>query len=99
MSNLRRSRWQEKEELDLCYHCKKPGHLIAECHPFKATSSKRVPKKKAMKATWDNSESDSEEEVDAVNVCFMTYGDDTTKVYLENSLDDDELTMDEFATF
>ena len=30
MSNLLRSRWKGKEELGLCYHCKKSGHLIAE---------------------------------------------------------------------
>jgi len=28
----------------------------------------------------------------------MAYGDDPTKVSLETFLDDDELTMDEFAT-
>ena len=54
-------------------------------------SSRRVPKKKTMKATWNDSESDSKEEVNAANVCFMAHGDDPTKVYLETSLDNDEL--------
>ena len=58
-----------------------------------------MPKKKTLKATWDISESESNEEVDVANVCFMSHGDDPTKVPLETFLDDDELTMDEIATF
>ena len=62
-----------------------------------ATTSKNGPKKKkAMVATWDDTESESEEEIDAAHMCFMAQGEDATKVYLENSLDDD-LTMDELA--
>ena len=46
-----------------------------------------------LKATWD-SESESEEEVDMANVCFMT-NDNTLKVTPEIILDDCELSMDE----
>ena len=85
MSNYRRSKWQEKEErkkeeVGPCIHDKKLGHVIAECPTLKATSSRRVPKKKAMKATWDdNSESNSREDVETFNVCFMAHEDDPTK--------------------
>ena len=54
---------------------------------------------KALKATWENSESDFDEKIDSANVCFMAHRDDPTKVSLENSLDDDELTMDKLAIF
>ena len=37
--------------------------------------------------------------VDTANVYFMAHGDDPTKISLETSLDDDELAMDELATF
>ena len=50
-------------------------------------------------ATWDDSESESEEEIDTANMCFMAHGEGASKVYLENSIDDDELTMDELAQF
>ena len=44
-------------------------------------------------ATWDDTESESEEENDAAHMCFMAHGDDASKVILDNSIDDDELTM------
>ena len=50
-----------------------------------------------MVATWDDSESESKEEIDTANMCFMAHGEDATKVCFENSLDEDELTMDELA--
>ena len=69
-------RWQEKEEKKIiCFNCRKPGHIIAECldiknKPSSSNEPKKPFKKKALKATWD-SESESEEEVDTTNVCFM----------------------------
>jgi len=50
-------------------------------------------KKKALKATWD-SESDSKEEVDTANVCFMA-NENTPKVTFKSCLEDCELTIDE----
>ena len=104
MSNFRRSEIQEKddwrkEDIGSCYNCKKSGHLIADCPSLKATSSKQQQKKKALKASWGDSESESDEEVDTANVCFMAHGDDPTKISLETTLDHDELTMEEIATF
>ena len=71
-NNLRK--WQGKKEKKMvCYNYRKPGHVIAEHADIwrKPTTSKNPYKKKVLKATWD-SESDSEEEVDTINVCFMT---------------------------
>ena len=59
------------------------------------STSKKPFKKKALKATW-NSESESKEEVDTTNVCFMA-NDSTPKITFKPSLNDSELTMDEFG--
>jgi len=48
--------------------------------------------KKALKDTWD-SESESEEEVNTANVCFLA-NENTTKVTSESSLKECELSMD-----
>ena len=104
-SNFRRGKPQgrferKREEPGPCFHCKKIGHLIADCPALQATTSKNgSKKKKAMVATWDDSESESEEENDAAHMCFMAHGEDASKVTLENSIDDDDLTMDELAHF
>jgi len=42
-------------------------------------------------ATWDDSETEYDEEVDTTNVCFMANGDNPTMVSQETSLDNDEL--------
>ena len=61
----------------------------------KPSTSKKPDKKKALKATWD-SKSKIDEEVDTAHVCFMA-NDNTPKVTSEPSLDDCELTMNEFG--
>ncbi|MQM10854.1 hypothetical protein Taro_043752 [Colocasia esculenta] len=74
-----------KKTEPICYECKKPGHIKAECPKLKKTkfrkkdSSKKLRKykKKAMAAAWDNnSDSDSEsssseEEEEKANMAFM----------------------------
>jgi len=90
---------RKKEEVGPCYNCKKQGHMIADYLNLKATTSRRMPKKKAMMASWDDSESDSGDDIDVANVCFMAHGDDPTKVTLETSLDDSDITMDILANF
>ena len=52
-----------------------------------------------MVATWDDSETESDEEVDTANICFIVNGDDPSKVSLETSLNDDDLTIDEGDRF
>ena len=83
-----------------CNHCKKTDHHIADCLSLQATISKKVhKKKKAMVATWDDSETETEEKIDTSHVCFMANGEETSKVNLETSLDEDDLTMDDLAKF
>ena len=61
-----------------CYECKKPGHIKSECPKLKFKNKGAKDKKKAFKATWDNSsESELEEDQDEVaNLCFMAFEDD-----------------------
>ena len=74
-----------------CYHCKKTGHLIVDCPSLQVIMSRKKHKKKAMVATWDDSEIESKEKVDITNVCFMANGDEASKVTFEKSLDEDNL--------
>ncbi|MQL76585.1 hypothetical protein Taro_008979, partial [Colocasia esculenta] len=74
-----------KKAEPICYECKKPGHIKAECPMLKKSKFKRKDsfrkfkryKKKAMAATWSNiSDSDSEsisseEEEEKANLAFM----------------------------
>ena len=80
--NFRRKFEGKEERRIICYNCRKPGHIMADCPEFKKKVSSSKPKKpmekKAYKATWD-SESESEEEVDQANMCFMA---NTPKVCL-----------------
>ncbi|KAL5569375.1 hypothetical protein UlMin_025950 [Ulmus minor] len=61
-----------KQSEVICYECNKPGHYRSECPQLKQG------RKKAMLATWDDSNSsDSESEKDeCANVCFMTIHDE-----------------------
>ena len=46
--------WQGKEEKKIiCFNCRKPGHIVAECPETKSkpSTSKKRYKKKALKAT------------------------------------------------
>ena len=81
----------------ICFNYRKSGHIVAECSETKskAFTSKKPYKKKALKAIWDL-KSESEEEVDTANVCFIA-NDNTPKVTFEPSLDDCELIMDELG--
>ncbi|KAH9734859.1 Integrase catalytic domain-containing protein [Citrus sinensis] len=47
---------KEKKEVIICYECKKPGHIRSECPLLNKL------KKKAMVATWDDSDEDSSDE-------------------------------------
>ncbi|MQL95972.1 hypothetical protein Taro_028641 [Colocasia esculenta] len=74
-----------KKSKPICYECKKPGHIKAECPKLKKTEFRkndnskkfRQYKKKAMAAAWSNdSDSDSEsssseEEGEKANLAFM----------------------------
>ena len=74
--NNKKISWQgkdkkkDKEEIDPCFHYMKPKYLIVYCPAMKtkASRSKKPHNKSAIKATWDNSGSESEEEVDTADV-------------------------------
>ncbi|KAH9754766.1 hypothetical protein KPL71_015546 [Citrus sinensis] len=59
---------KEKKEVIICYECKKPGHIRSECPLLNKL------KKKAMVATWDDS--DEEESQEVSNLALMAIGDD-----------------------
>ena len=65
----------------VCYECNKSGHYKSEC------SQRKQGRKKAMMATWDDSDSsDSESDKDeCANVCFMTIHDEVTNSDLNSS--------------
>ncbi|KAH9769987.1 Integrase catalytic domain-containing protein [Citrus sinensis] len=64
---------REKKEVITCYECKKPDHIRSECPLINKL------KKKAMVATWDDSEEDSsdeEESQEVSNLALMAIGED-----------------------
>ena len=64
---------KEKKEVIICYECKKPGHIRSECPLLNKL------KKKAMVATWDDSDEDSSDEDESQevsNLALMALGDD-----------------------
>ncbi|KAH9802179.1 hypothetical protein KPL71_001272 [Citrus sinensis] len=64
---------REKKEVITCYECKKPGHIRSECPLINKL------KKKAMVATWDDSEEDSSDEEglqEVSNLALMAIGED-----------------------
>ena len=63
----------EKKEPITCYECKKPEHIRLECPLLNKL------KKKAMVATWDDSDEDSSDEEksqEVSNLTLMALGDD-----------------------
>ena len=54
---------KKKTKKVTCYECKKLGHIKSECPKLKSKNKGAKDKKKAFKATWDNTfESEMEEE-------------------------------------
>ena len=70
-----------------CYECKKQGHIKSECPKLKFKNKGIKDKKKAFKATWDDtSESEMEEEQGEVaNLCFMAFKDDIEVPFTSHS--------------
>ena len=59
----------------VCFKCKKLGHVKYDCPLYKSEAKRRM--KKAMMATWSESEESSEEEneKEVANMCFMAIND------------------------
>ncbi|KAH9802698.1 hypothetical protein KPL71_001497 [Citrus sinensis] len=65
---------KEKNEPITCYECKKPGHIRPECPLLNKF------KKKAMVATWDDSDeetSDEDEQQEMTNLALMAIGEES----------------------
>ncbi|KAH9792558.1 hypothetical protein KPL71_004170 [Citrus sinensis] len=65
---------KEKNEVIKCYECKKPDHIRMKCPLLNKL------KKKAMVATWDDSDeetSDDEEHQEMINLALMAIGDES----------------------
>ena len=69
----------------ICYKCKKSGHVKYDCLLYKAKREK----KRAMVATWSQSEdsSDDEDKNEVDNMCFMAFED---KDEVNSNLDENE---------
>ena len=83
---------KSKNDEVICYECKKLGHIRTDCPLLK--SSKKS-KKKAMKATWDDSDesaSGSDEEV--ANFCFMAHSDKEDE---QEDEQEDEVTLESLS--
>ncbi|KAH9657681.1 hypothetical protein KPL70_023179 [Citrus sinensis] len=65
---------KEKKEPITCYECKKPGHIRPECPLLNKL------KKKAMVATWNDSDeetSDEDEQQEMTNLALMAVGEES----------------------
>jgi hypothetical protein len=59
----------ERGKKIICYECDKPGHISTEC-----PNKRKFIKKKALKATWDDSDDDedgNDDQEETANMCFM----------------------------
>ncbi|GAV79432.1 zf-CCHC domain-containing protein, partial [Cephalotus follicularis] len=65
----------DKEEKEvICYECNKPGHIRSDCPKLK-----KKDQRKAMIATWSNSDdssSDEDKNEKIANITFMAIEDD-----------------------
>lgn len=88
--NGRKGKREEPSQKEIiCYKCKKPGHVRSDC-PMRKKNSKKY-KKKAMKVTWDDSESSSysSSESEMANLCLMAR-DDLSEVSSNSSSNSNE---------
>ena len=68
------SKEKEKNQPIICYECKKPDHFRSECPQLKK-GQKKFKKKKAMMATWSDSNNSiiDEESHEEANLCLMAH--------------------------
>ncbi|GAV62619.1 zf-CCHC domain-containing protein/UBN2 domain-containing protein [Cephalotus follicularis] len=71
------SKTETKKEEIICFECNKPGHYKSECPRLKKPKD-TIKKKKAMLATWsdsDESSSDEEENQEVAQIALMAIND------------------------
>ncbi|KAG8639749.1 hypothetical protein MANES_14G166140v8 [Manihot esculenta] len=100
--NFRKEKGESsKKEVVICYECNKPGHYKVDCPKLKKPIKKF--KKKAFKATWDESSDTEEEDVgdEIANMCFMALEESSDEVTIldDSTLNDDvvEFSYDELV--
>ncbi|KAG8642634.1 hypothetical protein MANES_12G103911v8 [Manihot esculenta] len=84
--NFRKEKGESsKKEVVICYDCNKPGHYKVDCLKLKKPIKKF--KKKAFKATWDESSDTEEEDAgdEIANMCFMALEECFDEVCLKSS--------------
>ena len=74
-----------------CYECKKLGYIGSECPKFKFKNNGAKDKKKAFKASWDDSSKlkKEEEKQEVANLFFMTLEDKSEVTSTSHSSCDD----------
>ena len=66
----RRSNKEDSKEI-ICYECKKPGHMKADCPKLKKRSFPNRRKKKNLLATWTDEDNTDESDAEVANICLM----------------------------
>ena len=82
---IRKDEEKGKEKELTCFECKKPGHFKSECPQLK--KNPRRFKKKAMMATWSDSDTSSfeeEEKAEMANLCFMADNGEVSPSFLDD---------------
>ena len=93
----RKRDFKNKEEKDpiICYECKKPGHMKAECPQLKQENYVKTKKKhRAHIATWSDEESMDDEKDEVANLCLMALEENQEVNTLNSSLTYEELYND-----
>ncbi|CAA0827393.1 Unknown protein [Striga hermonthica] len=95
----RKEQKKDAETSITCFECHQPGHIKANCPKLKKD---RKFKKKAMVATWsdseDSSSSEDEECTETANICFMAVDAETVEEANSGSSDESEDEAETRAT-
>ncbi|XP_057989065.1 uncharacterized protein LOC131172129 [Hevea brasiliensis] len=75
-----------KRDPPICFECNKPGHIRMDCPKLKKPFKKF--KKKALKATWDESSDSKDEEIgdQVAQMCFMAMEESSNEVTLNDDI-------------
>ena len=84
---------QEVQDVRTCFNCKKLGHMMKDCPLMKTSKRKDEKKKRAFQVEWDQSDcdcssSDSSDEEEATNMCFMVAKSEVSKLISDFSFDE-----------